>query len=697
MTERYEALVRDFGLLSQIDALESERLTTADASARLVALIALEGIAEYCSIMLLDGEGSYLELRAVATRYSTQGFHLDSDVWKGKRFALSEGIAGQVAATGVHVRISDTLADPNFLRLPDSPVNIRSLMCFPLIDRGEILGVINLSQGSPDFFSVDRERAMVYIAARTGRILGSALHAEPRRELPGHGRPESGLLLVLDREGQVRKISDNCAALTGMGPAAWVRGGHRWQDFVAERDRAAYVGYRGALGKGAANEGHSYAFISPAGVERQFSEYAMPLSTDNPDAGWVVSVWEDPPAASKVQWPSNQAASRLLHAQRIHTMGQLASGIVQDLNSLLTGIVGNLDLALVSTSGKSADLMARARTASIRGSDIVNKLINFGRAGTGEGEQSPLNPAGVLEEAAGILRSSLDPRIVMEVSIPTSVSAVCADGGQLCQVLLNLGINARDALEQRGPDGALSDWNLKMGVENIHLDEHNAGPWGQSLEGDFVRIYVADNGAGMSPDVMARIYEPFFTTKAQGKGTGLGLSTVYRIVRHHRGWIDVHSTPRKGTTFNIYLPACPVETVEPASTADAPEPDGPECVLLVDDEALVRNLGAAILKRLGYHAITAKDGKDGLEKFKENQGVIDLVILDLQMPDMGGEAVLQQIRELDPAMPVVYSTGMAYFESDGLPEHLRPTGMLKKPYLIATMSEIVKAAIGRSK
>ena len=409
-----------------------------------------------------------------------------------------------------------------------------------------------------------------------------------------------------------------------------------------------------------------------------------------------VSVREDSNGVLNGRWPSSPAASRLLHAQRIHTMGQLASGIVHDLNSLLTGIVGNLDLALVSNSGdESADLIARARTASIRGADIVSKMINFGRAGTREGEQVPLNPAAVLEEAAGMLRSSLDPRIVMEVAIPPSVSSVCADGGQLCQVLLNLGMNARDALEQRGPEGAVSDWTLKIGVENIHLDKHTAGPWGQSLAGDFVRIYVADNGTGMTPEVLARIYEPFFTTKAQGKGTGLGLSTAYRIVRHHRGWLDVQSTPRKGTTFSIYLPACPVEVVVQSGGDAVSEAEGPACVLLVDDEALVRNLGAAILKRLGYQAMTAKDGKEGLDTFKEHRDKIGLVILDLQMPDMGGEAVLQQIRELDPGMPVVYSTGMAYFESDGLPEHLRPTGMLKKPYLIATMSEIVKDALSR--
>ena len=280
MTERYEALVRDFGLLNQIEALEGERLSTADACARLVALIAQEGIAEYCSIMLLDREGSYLELRAVATRYSVQGFSLDSEVWKGKRFALSEGIAGQVAATGIYVRINDTLADPNFLRLPDSPVNIRSLMCFPLVDQGEILGVINLSQGRPDFFSMDRERAMVLVASRIGRILGRTLHAVPQHEVDG-----AGLLLLLDREGRVRRISDNCGTLTGMSAPEWVGGGHRWADFVAERDRADYGAYRGALEKGRPNESYSYGLPDRTGRSGSLSSMQYPFRWMCPMAG----------------------------------------------------------------------------------------------------------------------------------------------------------------------------------------------------------------------------------------------------------------------------------------------------------------------------------------------------------------------------------------------------------------------------
>lgn len=691
MTARYEALVRDFGLLGQLELLEDEGLSPGDACTRLVAMISLEGIAEHSSIMLLDGEGSYLELRAVATRYSTQGFTLDSDVWKGKRFALSEGIAGQVAATGVHVRINDTLADPNFLRLPDSPVTVRSLMCFPLLDRGETLGVLNMSQGVPNFFDMDRERAMTVVAQRMGRILGRAL--KPEAGHPGAISPEGDLLVLLDSDGRVLRISDHCAHITGMGPEQWTSGKIRWRDQVAERDWPAYDRYWAEQAIGATGDRLRYAFRGAKGEERQLSTSALPLPVASGNPGWAVMVQDESHRGKAGGWSPNHAAAKLLHAQRTHTMGQLAGGIVQELEGLITGIVGDLDLALVSPTGNEAtDLIARARTAGLRGAGIVSKVLAFDRAATTRNEQALLSPAGVVEEATAILKCSLDARIAMEVTVPPSVFSICGNAGELQQMLVNLGINARDALEQQPPQPPPSDLWIKMGAENVRFDRPAAGHG--EIGGDFVRLYVADNGVGMSPEILARIYEPFYTTKAQGKGTGLGLSTVYRIVRHHRGWIDVQSTPRKGTTFNVYLPACPAE-----STATEPEPEeasaSPECVLLVDDEALVRNLGAAILKRLGYNALTAKDGRDGLEKYQANRSEIDLVILDLQMPDMGGEAVLQQIRTIDPGMPIVYSTGLSYLESADMPEHLRPTSLLKKPYLIATMAEVVRDAISR--
>jgi signal transduction histidine kinase/CheY-like chemotaxis protein len=690
MTERYEALVRDFGLLGQIESLEDESLSSSEACTRLVALIGQEGLAEYCSIMLLDSEGSYLELRAVATRYSTQGFLLDSDVWKGKRFALNEGIAGQVAATGVQVRINDTLSDPNFLRLPDSPVAIRSLMCFPLMDRGEMLGVLNLSQGEPRYFDVDRERAMSLVAQRMGRLLGRAMRLNTGPLGISAGR-DSGLLLLLDGEGRVRQISENCRAVTGLSAGEWTASGHRWRDHVAEEDRLTYERYLEEVSQGLPNDGFAYTFVGADGEERAFTELALPLPAETGISGWLVMVRDEGRKATH-QRSANHAASRLLHAQRIHTLGQLAGGLVHDLSGLLAGLVSNLDLALGGTpDGEVADFIARARAAGNRAADMVSKVLSFGRAGTMEGEQVSLDPSVVVRDAAEILKCSLDPRISLEVDAPPSAVRVCADAAQLKQALIHLGMNARDALEPNGAEATSPNGCIKMGVERIQLDQRNPGPWGNTLQGEFVRVYVSDNGAGMSPGVQSRMYEPFYTTKAPGKGTGLGLPTVYRIVRHHRGWIDVHSTQREGSTFNIYLPALPAETT--AGMVDEPRETQPPCVLLVDDEALVRNLGAAILKRLGYQVLTAKDGQDGLDTFHANRKHIDLVVLDLQMPGLGGEAVLQQIRAIEPTMPIVYSSGMSYFESEDLPENLRPTGMLKKPYLIATMSEVVQAAL----
>ena len=591
MSERFEALVRDFGLLRQLEDLAYGSMSANEAATRFAGMIALEGLSEYCSVMLLDSAGTYLELRAVASRYASRGFAMDAEIWRGKRFALGEGIAGRVAATGVHARIDDTRADPNFIALPDSPVNIRSLMCFPLLFGDQVLGVINLSHGAPLFFNIDRENAMHVIARRMGNLLGPLL-------------AEGGSAIA-------------AAAGEARGEVA----------------------------------GH---------------------------------------------WARGDAASRLLEAHRLHTLGQLASGIVHDLNNHLTAIVGNLDLALVSDSGERArDLVARARTASLRGTEIVNSILKFGRAGTTDAAHEPLEVRHILGEAAGVMRASLNPAIALEVDGPEGSCMIRGDNGQLNQILVNLGLNARDAVEQHAAENPGARPAIRIGAENVHLDEDMPAPWRDGQSGDFVRLFVTDNGTGMTPAVQARMYEPFFTTKPAGKGTGLGLPTVYRIVRHHQGWLDVHSTPKQGTTVNIYLPTCTVEKPEPPGGAPA-KATGGACILLVDDEPLVRNLGVAILRRLGYSPLEASGGHEAIAVYREHAGEIALVILDLQMPDLGGEAVLKALRELTPGLPIVYSTGKVGADLDAWPPELRPTGFLQKPYLIATLAEVIQESIGRT-
>jgi signal transduction histidine kinase/CheY-like chemotaxis protein len=699
LADQYEALLRDFGLLRQLDELSDASLSSDELSARIVAMIATEGVADDCSIMLLIPEGTYLELRAVGTRFSTQGFAISPDFWRGKRFALGEGVAGRVAATGTPVRVSDTQADSTFINLPESPLDLRSLMCFPLEYRGEVFGVINLSHSAPAFFGREREHSMALVARRIGDLVGAARHRDralshDADSAPGEVRE---IAKISDRNGRVVQISEDCLALTGISAEDWQAGTLDWRSRIVDRDRARYDAYIAGLANNAG--GISYTFQDAHGARRRFREVALPCpGSDN----HVAIVRDELPFEEGARWPSSEAQTRLVQAQRIHTLGQLASGIIHELSNLLTGVVGNLELVLASESGgESRRLIERAQSASLRGADIVRKVLRFSRAGIAEGDLVPLEVAPLLAEVAEVLRCSLSPRITLETELPRDLAMVCGDGGALSQALLGLGVNARDALEEResaeGPDRP-SPWTIRLGAENVRLGPDTPGRWGRMAGGEFVRIFVADTGVGMSPQVLARLYEPFFSTKPAWRGAGLGLPTAYRIARRHQGWLDVHSTPNHGTTVELYLP---VYVEADTGTLTDAEPNGASpgtgLVLIVDDEPLVRNLGMAILRRLGYAALAVETGREALAAFQAREAEIALVILDMQLPDMTGETVLKELRALNADLPIVYSTGLALSEDTKWPPGLAPNGFLRKPYLIATMDEVVRGILGPGK
>ena len=371
---------------------------------------------------------------------------------------------------------------------------------------------------------------------------------------------------------------------------------------------------------------------------------------------------------------------QLLQSQKMEALGQLAGGIAHDFNNLLTVIMGNLSLARIQSGqdAKTAALLQAAEQGAHRASDLTRQLLAVGRRTFNMPKAFDLHE--VVTEVVQILKRTIDPRIVIDTPSPQVVWLVHADSGQMFQALMNLCVNARDAM----PDGG----RLQIALENVTRKVHDNPAVGAS-PGCFVRLSISDNGMGMEPDTCRRIFEPFFTTKEVGKGLGLGLAMVYGIVTQNKGTITVDSQLGQGSCFTIELPrhienkadaAVPAELVVENYEPSSREGTG-ETVLVVEDEEQIRNLARRVLEQLGYVVLEAVDGVHGITVYQEEQQRIAAVILDLTMPKKSGLEVLATLRRLNPAVRVILSSGYsAAAQKLDLPR-LGVMAFLQKPYV----------------
>jgi signal transduction histidine kinase len=371
---------------------------------------------------------------------------------------------------------------------------------------------------------------------------------------------------------------------------------------------------------------------------------------------------------------------QLLQSQKMEALGQLAGGIAHDFNNLLTVIMGNLSLARIQSGqdAKTAALLQAAEQGTHRASDLTRQLLAVGRRTFNLPKAFDLHE--VVTEVVQILKRTIDPRIVIDTPSPEVVWLVHADSGQMFQALMNLCVNARDAM----PDGG----RLQIALENVTRKMHD-NPAVDAAPGCFVRLIISDTGIGMEPDTCRRIFEPFFTTKEVGKGLGLGLAMVYGIVTQNKGTITVDSQLNQGSRFTIELPrhienkadaAVPVELVVENYEPSSREGTG-ETVLVVEDEEQIRKLARRVLEQLGYVVLEAVDGVHGLTVYQEEQSRIDAVILDLTMPKKSGLEVLATMRRLNPAVRVILSSGYsAAAQKLDLPK-LGVMAFLQKPYV----------------
>jgi len=383
-------------------------------------------------------------------------------------------------------------------------------------------------------------------------------------------------------------------------------------------------------------------------------------------------------APARGDYPDRQS----FHSLKMEAVGRLAGGIAHDFNNILTAVQGNAELLKMGGFNpiERDDMISQILEASKRAAGLTRQLLDFARKGTFR--IVAVDTASIIDKTIALLSHSVDKRIKIEVDLQAAPTAVLGDPSQIENALVNLGMNACDAM----PNGGV----LTFATRNVALDEESCLDYANELApGSYVEVSVRDTGSGMDPTTRSRIFEPFFTTKEVGQGTGLGLASVYGCIKSHYGNIRVESQPGKGTTFKILL-----HTAEKAydDASDAPDRDlvrGTGHILLVDDEGIVRAFAATALQSLGYSVATCTDGKQAVEHFRNHCQDIDLVILDLIMPKLSGPDTFKELKLIDPDVRVLISSGFSRKETtNGLLDE-GALGLLSKPFRIDELSQMV--------
>jgi PAS domain S-box-containing protein len=378
--------------------------------------------------------------------------------------------------------------------------------------------------------------------------------------------------------------------------------------------------------------------------------------------------------------------AQFMRAQRMESIGTLAGGVAHDLNNILAPIMMSIDLLkTLSDNPLAMQMLETIEVSAKRGADIVRQVLSFARGL--EGERVEVQPKHLLKDLESIIKDTFPKDIRLKFVIPNDIWTILGDPTQIHQILLNLCVNARDAM----PNGG----NLTVRVENSVLDEQYAAMNIQAKPGRYVNIGVTDSGTGMTKDIIDKIFEPFFTTKDLNKGTGLGLSTVMAIVKSHEGLINVYSEPGKGTTFNVYLPAIETSSAgrtEPAEAASLPRGNG-ETVLVVDDEASILTITSQTVQAFGYRILTATDGADAVAIYAQHRHEIALVLTDMSMPILDGPAMIHALMRINPAVKIIAASGLNENVNAAKMAGVGIKHFLTKPYTAGTLLKTLRTVL----
>ncbi|MFO1481964.1 MAG: ATP-binding protein [Verrucomicrobiaceae bacterium] len=500
-------------------------------------------------------------------------------------------------------------------------------------------------------------------------------------------------VLVVDAQGSV--IASNAKLDDFLGKAVEAVAGRdasRLLNSLAEsfQDQAAVSSWIEKTGASLEGQDETAPLTSKDG--RVFALRSNPMRTE---AGEVIGrIWivKDLSQMSIME-------TRLRESQKMGTIGQLAGGIAHDFNNLLTAIRGNLTLAELTPPANQAavrDKLQNANHATTRAAELVKSLLGYSRRSNGTSQRKTVNLKRLLADVQNLLKHSVDPRVTIQMRGGMDSSYAVGDAAQIEQVMLNLCLNARDALPQ---DKGV----IEIALENVtHQTPKNSNVSSNASTSDFVMLVVRDNGHGISEEHRHRIFEPFFTTKPTGKGTGLGLSTAQDIVREHGGWIEFDSEVGRGSEFRIFIPRVlnPEKLDEETPVDDGPAITAPAggqtTILVVDDEAPVRAIAMNMLGFLGYRVLEACDGQQALDIALRSGENIDAILLDIYMPKLSGRDTFKELRAVGNDVPIVVCSGFVIDPDEFVilsQGHPPPVDIMLKPYSLDGLSKALAKAV----
>jgi PAS domain S-box-containing protein len=481
------------------------------------------------------------------------------------------------------------------------------------------------------------------------------------------------VIYATDAQGVFTYLSPAVEAQSGYKPAELV--GHVFADYVYQEDRQRLLEQFEKLLAGHL-EPSEYRIVTKAGTIRWIRSSSRCVYQGDQVVG-VQGAYIDITEKRGLE-------EQLRQAHKMEALGTLAGGIAHDFNNILGIILGNTELALLDRSDgqPTRGPLEQIHQACLRAQALVRQILSFSRKTTQELQLCHLGP--IVQESLTLMRALIPTTIDLRLDMTATADVVLADPAQLQQVVINLVMNAAQAMEYAG--GVLEVSLVDVALDELAAQRHDLRP------GSYVRLTVRDTGGGIAPAIMGRIFDPYFTTKEVGKGTGLGLAVVHGIVTQHGGAISVHSVLGQGASFQVYLP---VRAAEPllASPLTVSLSAGQERILFIDDEPALASMGKAILEHLGYAVVSETRSPEALILFTRQPDRFDLVITDMTMPGMTGDRLAKELRRIRPDIPIILCSGFSHYLNEEEAKAIGICAFLMKPFVLRELAETVRTVL----